>query len=186
MTPADKKRFPVQTNWHVITGAPCAGKTAVIDTLARQGYHVVPEAARAYIDRQLSRGLSLAQIKRAALDFERHILICKVQAESALPRDQLVFLDRAIPDSIAYYQFEGLDPAEPISQSALFRYRTVFLMERLHFENDRVRSETAATAAQLESLLERGYHKLGYRLVRVPLMSIAQRTQFILKHLSAG
>ena len=43
--------FGVQTNWHVITGAPCCGKTTLIDQLANQGFQTVPEGARRYIER---------------------------------------------------------------------------------------------------------------------------------------
>ncbi len=54
--PAPRKK----TQWHVITGPPCSGKTAVIDELANRGYQVVPEVAGAYIDSQLSRGVTLS------------------------------------------------------------------------------------------------------------------------------
>lgn len=184
MTSIEKASSPIQTNWHVVTGAPCAGKTAVIDELARRGYWVVPEAARAYIDQRIARGLSLADIKSNIMDFERRILMLKVAAESALPTDHLVFLDRAIPDSIAYYRMEGLAPEEPVMQSALFRYKTVFLLERLHFEKDRVRTETEESVARIEALLERCYREMGYAPVRVPVMSIDGRAAFILNHLS--
>jgi hypothetical protein len=30
--------FGVQTNWHVITGAPSCGKTTLIDLLANEGF----------------------------------------------------------------------------------------------------------------------------------------------------
>ncbi|MHC4071894.1 MAG: AAA family ATPase, partial [Planctomycetota bacterium] len=30
--------FGIQTNWHVITGAPCSGKTTLIDQLADKGF----------------------------------------------------------------------------------------------------------------------------------------------------
>ena len=33
----------IATNWHVITGAPCSGKTTVIRELERRGYSVVHE-----------------------------------------------------------------------------------------------------------------------------------------------
>ena len=41
--------FEVQTNWHVITGAPCSGKSTLIDQLANHGFQTVPESARLYI-----------------------------------------------------------------------------------------------------------------------------------------
>ena len=52
-----------RTNWYVITGAPCSGKTAVICALEQMGCQVVHEVARAYIDKELGKGKSIAQIK---------------------------------------------------------------------------------------------------------------------------
>lgn len=173
---------PALTCWHVVTGAPCSGKTAAIEALSRQGHRVVPESARAYIDRLLAQGRTLAQIKADPLNFERSILLEKVHLESALPRDQLIFMDRAIPDSVAYYRFEGLDPAEPLTHSRTVRYRSIFLLERFLFESDGVRSENEESAAHLEYLIADSYAALGYAIVRVPIMSIAQRTDFILRH----
>ena len=43
--------FRVQTNWHVITGASCSGKTTLIDQLADKGFQTVPEVARQYFER---------------------------------------------------------------------------------------------------------------------------------------
>ncbi|MEJ2222165.1 MAG: AAA family ATPase [Desulfobacterales bacterium] len=48
MTPGNAQRR--STHWSVITGAPCSGKTAVIHMLEQQGYTVIHEVARAYID----------------------------------------------------------------------------------------------------------------------------------------
>ena len=38
--------FGIQTNWHVITGAVCSGKTTLIDLLADKGFQTVPEIGR--------------------------------------------------------------------------------------------------------------------------------------------
>ena len=106
-----------QTNWCIITGAPCSGKTAVIDEIKRRGIRVIHEVARAYIDRQLKKGLQLRQIKTDALQFERHILHEKVRIQASLPATATIFFDRGIPDSIAYFKLEGLDPTEPLRYS---------------------------------------------------------------------
>lgn len=169
-------------NWYVITGAPCSGKSAVIHALAKCGFSVIHEVARAFIDRQLAGGRSLAQIKADTLAFERHILLEKVRIENDLPLHQVTFLDRAIPDSIAYFRLEGLNPDEPLRHSRHRRYARVFFFERLSFEKDRVRAENQAMAVRLESLLAKAYAELGYALVRVPVMSIVERTEFVLRH----
>ena len=171
-----------QTNWCVITGAPCSGKTSVIEGLAERGYRVVHEAARAFIDSQLALGAALSEIKADILAFERQILMEKVRNEEQIPKPQMVFLDRAIPDSIAYFQIEGLDISEPLQYSQSVRYRNVFLFERLTLEKDPVRSENQALAIRIEGLLAKSYAMLGYEVIAVPVLTIDQRIDFVLAH----
>jgi len=170
-----------KTNWHVITGAPCAGKTAVILELERRGYTVVHEVARAYIDAEIGKGRDLRQIKADLPVFEGHILKTKVRIEAGLDPEDIVFLDRAVPDSIAYYQLTGLDPAEPFERSRAMRYKQIFLFERIQFKTDAVRSEDDHIAAGLDRLLEAAYRKLGYTPVRVPLMPVDERVDYVLE-----
>jgi predicted ATPase len=169
------------TQWHVITGAPSSGKTAVIDDLFRRGYRVVPEVARALIDRELARGQPLQEIKSDIHGFERTILEEKVRTEADLPVEATIFLDRAIPDSIAYYQIEGLDPAEAEAETGRRRYRQVFLFERLSFRADRVRSENDRKAQLIEELLMNAYQRLAYPVIRVPVLPVRERADWILK-----
>lgn len=169
-----------RTRWRVITGAPCSGKTAVIAELARRGHPVVPETARAVIDRELARGRRLEEIKADASAFEGHIFRTKLELERRLPADEPFFLDRGLPDSIAYFMLEGLDPRDPLRHSRRIRYQRVFRFERLEFFKDAVRSEDPLTAARIERLIEEAYSRLGYRIVRVPVLSVAERAEFLL------
>jgi predicted ATPase len=172
-----------QTNWCVITGAPCSGKTAVIYELKRRGYKVIHEVARAYIDGMLANGLPLDQIKGDVLHFERHILQEKVKIESTLAEDETFFFDRGVPDSIAYFKLAGLNPEEPVNQGKLVRYKRVFLFARLGFLKDEVRSEDEKTAVKLNLLIEESYRRLGYDIVPVPVLSIKKRADFILQQI---
>lgn len=171
------------TRWVVITGAPCSGKTSTINELEGQGYEVVHETARALINESLAKGLSLSAIKADELSFERNVLAAKIKAESALNPNSRVFLDRAIPDSIAYFKKAGFDITEPLESSSRFRYEKVFLLKRLPFAKDAVRSEDEATAERLELLLFEYYGMLGYHVIPVPIMPPADRTAFVLSHL---
>lgn len=172
-----------QTNWHVITGAPCSGKTAVIRELEKFGYPVVHEVARAYIDERLNTGESIDRIKADILLFEHHILYKKIAIEQSLSKEETVFLDRAVPDSIGYYILEGLDPNDPIQKSKLWRYKNIFFFERIPFEKDPVRSEDDKIASRLDGLLRESYRMLGYEIIVVPLETVNARVNFILGHL---
>jgi predicted ATPase len=169
------------TRWSVITGAPCSGKTAVIHMLEQRGYQVVHEVARAYIDNELMKGKTLLEIKSDEWAFERHILMEKVRIESTLKKDEIIFFDRGVPDSIAYYKLNGLDSVEPFQKSGAVRYQNVFFLERLLFLPDPVRSENEQTARRLGRLIEESYQSLGYDLIRVPLLSVEERTKFVLE-----
>jgi len=169
------------TQWIAITGAPCSGKTAVIDALSRRGFRVVPEAARAIIDRRLKAGKSLAAIRSDPLALQRAVLASKRESERALPVSATVFWDRGLPDGLAYYRLHGLD-ADEVRRHCRYRYRHVFILDRLPMRLDPVRSEDDATARQLERLLTAAYGELGYRPTRVPLLTIDQRIDFILSH----
>ena len=171
-----------RTNWYVITGAPCSGKTAVISALEEMGYPVVHEVARAYIDKELKKGKSIAKIKSDILRFERHILYKKIEIEKSLSKDATVFLDRGVPDSIGYYILEGLYPDEPIKKSKQTRYNKIFFFERLIFEKDAVRSEDDKIAAELDRILKESYQMLRYEIISVPILTVKDRVDFILKH----
>jgi predicted ATPase len=172
-----------RTNWYVITGAPCSGKTSVIKALEQQGFRVVHEVARAYIDEELGKGKSIEQIKADPDQFENHIFFTKLKIEASLPPNEIVFLDRAVPDSIAYFQLEGLDPGQPVKKSKAVRYKKIFLFERLAFLEDGVRSEDDHLADRLGDLLENAYRTLNYEIVRVPAISAKERIAFILERL---
>ena len=172
-----------QTNWHIITGAPCSGKTTVIKEIERRGIRVIHEVARAYIDRQLGKGLRLNQIKADLLQFERRILHAKIRIEDSLTATEPVFFDRGVPDSIAYYNLEGLDPAEPLKHSLRTGYSRIYFFERFDFLKDGVRSEDAVIAARLNDLLLEAYERIGYDIIMVPVMPVKDRTDLILENI---
>lgn len=173
----------VQTKWCVITGAPCSGKTSVVRELHRRGHQVVNEVARLFINKELDKGRSLKEIKANVLFFERAILYLKLDIEKTLPVNKRIFFDRAVPDSIAYFIIEGLDPLEPLKRSRELKYQNIFLFDRLQLEHDRVRAENDAKAAEIDFLLENAYHRLGYNVVRIPIMPVNQRTDYLLRYL---
>ena len=86
----------VQTNWHVITGSVCCGKTTLIDLLAEAGFQTVPEVSRQYIEAEVARGRTLDEIFGNEAD-ERAITELQRRTEQGLRATDVAFLDRALP-----------------------------------------------------------------------------------------
>jgi len=171
----------IQTNWCVFTGAPCSGKTSVINRLHMLGYKCIPEAARVYIEQELSKGRTLNQIRADEGAFQNKMISIKKRIESALPVEDNIFLDRAMPDSISYLFLAKMDLSVAIEASNNFRYRHVFVFDPLPWQEDEARNEDDKTIALLDKRLEADYRGLGYEPIRVPVMPIEDRVDLILR-----
>lgn len=166
---------PISTRWIVLTGAPCSGKTTLLEELARRGFAVVPETARALIESELGKGRTLKQIRRDPLAFQRRVLRRGLRTATGLRPEQPLFLDRGLLDCAAYLRFHGLDPGEAMDAAKHFQYAAVLLLERLPFEKDAVRSEDKAATVRLETLLADAYRRAGYRPLRLPVLPVPER-----------
>lgn len=174
----------VNTNWYVITGAPCAGKTKIIEHLASLGYATVPEAARTLIDAEIKQGKTINEVRSNEAEFQKRVFQIKIEVENKLSPKQIIFIDGgAIPSSIAYYQIAGLNPAPAIKEAEKRKYKGIFFLERLPHENDYARVEDEKTTLKLDRLLFEAYRDLGYEVIRVPIKPIQKRVQFILSRL---
>lgn len=171
-------------NWIVITGAPSSGKTTVLKELEKLGYKVYEEWARVYIDSEMKSGKTLKEIRHDELEFQKKILQLKIDFEKTLNSESTLFLDRGIPDSIAYMKLCGYGK-DPILKKAAKNcsYKKVFLMELIKYESDYARTESQEEAMILDRLLEDAYKELGMDVIRVPKMSVEDRLNFILKNI---
>lgn len=170
-----------KNNWCVITGAPSSGKTTVLLELERMGYKTYEEWARVYIDSEMQKGKTLKEIRADELEFQKKILQLKIDFEKTLNPSSVIFLDRGIPDSIAYMKLCGYG-RDPILKKASKNcsYKKVFLMELIKYESDYARTESEEEARILDKLLEDAYKELGMEVIRVPKMSVNERIEFIL------
>jgi predicted ATPase len=177
--------FKYDTNWVVITGAPSSGKTSVIDELAKRGYPIQTEVARELIEEALRHGMTLAEVRSAdhVKELQEKILRFKLGRERALDKNTLVFTDRGTPDSIVYFRLAGLDVGVAIETSKIYRYRAVFMLDRLPLVKDGVRTENDTQAEKIGAQILADYRALDYEPVAVPVMPIAERVDFILAKL---
>ncbi len=177
--------FEQDTNWCVITGAPSSGKTSVIDELAKRGYPVQTEVARELIEEALRHGMTLAEVRGKGYiqEFQQKILRFKLGRERALDTTKLVFNDRGTPDSIVYFRLAGLAVDDAVKASMVYRYKAVFMLDRLPLVKDGVRSEDDAQAEKIGGMIAEAYTALGYEMIYVPVLPILARADFILQKL---
>lgn len=173
--------------WYVLTGAPSSGKSTLLATLSARGYKTQQEAARLVIEREIAAGRSLTELRSDARAFQHETLRLKQAWEAELPKDEIIFFDRGIPDTVAYYAHEGVKEDETLREAMKHAsYRKVFILDLISRENfvlDGARSETWEGAQELDRLLEAAYRDAGYEVIRVPVMSVDERANFILQHL---
>ena len=176
--------FKVQTNWHVITGASCSGKTTIINQLADKGFQTVPEVARQYFEKELAKGRTIDEIRKDRVAITNQVYDLWLKLNRQLRVTEVTFLDRGLPDALAFYRFAGLNPNEILPDCFQYRYASVFLLNRLPYQRDGVRAGDDATAAYFESWTLSDYSALGYNVVRVPVLSPEERLSFILERLA--
>ena len=74
-----------------------------VELLAQRGLRVRSEIARAYVDEEILNGRTIQEIRSDMRRFQCEILRWALASEAALPRDELAFFDRGVPDSLAYF-----------------------------------------------------------------------------------
>jgi predicted ATPase len=168
-------------NFHVLTGGPGVGKTAVLRELERRGELVVEENARAVIRQQAASG-------GRGLPWGDNDLFVRLTAErdiaafDGLAREtRRVFFDRGIFDS---YGANGTTPPPWLVEAIRTRrYNAnvfVFPAWREIYEMDEERRQDWAEAERTFDLVLQTLPPLGYAPVVVPKASVAERADFIL------
>jgi len=171
-------------NWYVITGGPSSGKTTTVNMLSERGYKTTIEHARHYIDTMHQGGRSVEEIRSNQMEFQLGVLEMQIEQEAILSAGDMVFLDRAIPDALAYYRFLNLEVDERLTKAMeTASYKKIFILSLLPFIKDYARTEDEEAQKQLHSLLIEVYTSLPSPVIHVPVLSPVDRVNFILNNL---
>jgi len=174
----------IKTNWYIITGGPSSGKTTTVNLLKDRGYKTTVEHARHYIDTQKIAGKTVEEIRKNQLLFQQGILDMQIAQEQALSPDETIFLDRAIPDALAYYRFLKLSEDEKLQNAVhKFLYKKVLVLDPLPLVKDYARTEDEAAQKSIHTLLVQAYEELHYPVIHVPVLPPDERVDFILKNI---
>ena len=172
------------TNLQVITGGPSTGETTGINMLAERGYKTTIEHARHYIDTMRTEGQTVEELRSNRKKFQIGVLDMQIEQEASILPQDLVFLDRAIPDAMAYYQFLKLDYDEKLLTAVKnTSYKKIFILDRLPFTKDYARTEDEEAQKKIHQLIIDVYTSLGFPIVSVPVLPPTERVEFILKNI---
>lgn len=170
-----------KSNWCIVTGGPSSGKKTIIRLLRTMGFRVIKEVARGVIERANRQGITTQELRKNEAKFQESLLLPKLRLEQKLPKDQVIFWNRAMPDSIAYLRNCGGDYRKALALCEKGLYKRVYLLDQLpQFQQDYARIENLEEAKRINQLLYEAYSELGYEVIRVPVMAPDERVRFIL------
>jgi predicted ATPase len=165
---------------YVLTGGPGTGKSSIILALERRGETVVREAAKDHIKFRQAQGIAEPWLED---DFQACILDLQVMREKILSNDR-IFIDRGIPDGLAYLDGTCKTSHRIMAEQAKVRYDKVFLVESLYYtERTLIRREEHHQAIAITARLTHIYEKLGYEIVRIPIAALDERIDLIMREI---
>ena len=165
-----------------LTGGPGVGKSTVLDILSRQGYTIVPEAARIIIEQEMQKDGSCLPW-RDLQGFQNAASNLQFELENSA-EEPIIFSDRGIVDGYAYSQVGGILVPEVVLANGRDRYQAVFILDQLpKYQTDESRKEDIKTAKTLQVAINSAYIEFGYNPVQVPVLSPEERARFILNKL---
>jgi predicted ATPase len=114
----------------VLIGGPGTGKTTLINALIEKGYRCFPEVSREVILNAQKEGIDQLFLEKPLL-FSELLLQGRIQQHQNASKEthDLVFLDRGIPDVVAYLDFVNSDYPEDFTKACeQFKYDQLFLL----------------------------------------------------------
>lgn len=172
----------------VLIGGPGTGKSTLIDGLVEKGYICYPEVSREVILEARQQGIEQLFLEKPLLFSELLLEGRKKQfAQASSETAEIVFIDRGIPDVLAYMHYIGDSyPAFFDTACKEHVYTKIFFLppwEEIYTADD-ARYENYEQAKLIAGHLQETYKSYGYNLIEVPKDTPDNRILFILGHLS--
>lgn len=172
----------------VIIGGPGTGKTTLIDGLVQKGFCCYPEISRQVTAQAQQQGIEQLFLENPLLFSELLLEGRKKQFHDAHQEPHnIVFLDRGIPDVLAYMHYIG-DSYPPFFDAVCKEhiYTKIFILPPWEdiYVSDQERYENFEQAQLIHDHLVETYRNYGYELIEVPKDTVDKRILFILDQIS--
>lgn len=172
----------------VITGGPGTGKSSIINELIKREYTCFEEISRQVTLDARKDGVEQLFLTEPLLFSELLLEARTKQFENANSSNKdLVFLDRGLPDVVAYMDYVDSDyPKHFVDTCKTYVYNDVFVLAPWQeiFVSDSERYENFDQAIEIHDALLNTYKQFGYNLIDVPFDSIEKRADFVIDALN--
>ena len=169
----------------IITGAPGAGKTAILRQLELDGFSVVEEAATDVIAAAQAQGTAEIWRHPSFIDAIAHLQRDRQMRASDQP-DQVQFHDRSVvcTAALAIYLGYPFSPfltgeLERVQKEAIYQKRVFFIRNLGFITPTEARRITFEETVRFEKIHEETYRDFGFELVSVEPGSLAERVGVI-------
>lgn len=177
----------MKTRKIVITGGPGTGKTSIVRSLEEKGNLCLHEISREIIIEAQKQGIEQLFLTEPLL-FSKKLLEGRIRQhqKAATLESDPVFIDRGIPDVIAYMDYFGNEYPPLFSEACeTYRYSQVFILPPWEeiYVSDNERYESYEQAVLIHRHLLDTYRRENYIPIEVPKAPVEQRVSFILDRL---
>ena len=169
----------------IITGAPGAGKTAIIRQLELEGFSVVEEAATDVIAAAHAKGVAEPWTHPSFMDVIANLQRDR-QIRASYQPDEVQFHDRCVvcTAALAVYLGHPYTPTltselERIKREAIYQPRVFFIRNLGFVTPTEARRITFEETVRFEKIHEETYRGLGFELVSVEPGSLMERVKTI-------
>lgn len=169
----------------IITGAPGAGKSAIIRQLELDGFSVVEEAATDVIAAAQAQGRGEPWKDPSFIDAIAHLQRDRQIRASGQP-DEVQFHDRCVvcTAALAIYLGYPFSPflageLERIQKAAIYQNRVFFIRNLGFIRHTEARRITFEETVRFERIHEETYQRFGFQLISVDPGDLAQRVRAI-------
>lgn len=163
----------------VITGGPGAGKSTLLAAVAAQGIRTFPEVARAILKE--TGGMDMRESRPA--EFALAMLEAEYDAWNGAKAGVTLY-DRGFPDIVGFLRLEGLAVPEELDHIChICRYEgPIFRAPPWTdiYTQDEERIQDWSEAQASDAAVTTAWKDYGYQLIDLPLVSVAERVDFLL------
>ena len=169
----------------IITGAPGAGKSAIIRQLELDGFSVVEEAATDVIFAAQVTGTLQPWTHPSFIDAIAHLQKDR-QTRAGFQQDEVQFHDRCVicTAALAVYLGYAFSPfveseLERVKKEAVFQRRVFFIRNLGFVTPTEARRISFEETLRFEKIHEETYRNFGFELISVEPASVAERVAVI-------